>query len=465
MSKSAGLSDKFTKGLLAGLAAAGVAGATGAGVARHVGARQDRQQAGRDTFKKLLGAGVLAGSGIAGIDALRRHMELLKAQAEAETARDKARETVALPYFDKAAAGPQWLPTAGGILAALLGGAVSHKAVTSAYDAFRKRELARMLQDAEEGHTDALLREHDTLAKQAASGSAIKPREWLVPLLLASLPAAALASGYGVQRLMNRTFEDEDPALADPATIGDEQMPAVLIQRQRDKKAAREDLLQLMLDTAVTFKEARELRALTTAAAAGALPEMTEIVTDQGFDKLASVLLDRGYDQVKPDPVSYAVGSLLLIKSATFRPTLELLTAAEIQEQAPGICKVASNLDRTTGDWLVELAAKTARCLRGDRLGLLEFNEEELSKQASAQEILPEFGDDSPEMMLQALLDQQNGMPPETDAERRDQDDDTAQDLALMSVDQSEDSHPDAMPQPEDAIQKDPQDVVDHVFG
>jgi len=447
-------------------------GAVAAGMGTALGGKAYYQSQNKDNTKRvilhLLGTGALAGTGVAGLQALSQHMELLKSQGDKEKERDKALNTEALV---KSSAAPGWTGTSVGLLAALLGGVGSHHLVQKAYQGVRQKELEKMLADAEQGHTEALLREHDAMAKKASGGSPIRLQELLMPLMLASIPATALASAYGVKRLMDKAFNEEDMTQAEPTPVFEDQIPAALLtQKKERKKMARwvsdhDNFRQMMLDTAVAMPGAGELRDFVSVSSAGGLPELETMTMRDGFSKTAAAI--RGAGSRRPPADDYAVGSLLLLKSAVLRDSLDILVAAEIDNAAPGMVKLAGSLDAQAGEWLCKLASLLAdsyrlvRCGLGDDL-VCRSDTGGLVKQAAVVD--PQLAGQDPALLLQQLL-RNKGVP---------QQEGDGQDLASKSqdtgrsnldvADTGEDSDPNAV-MADDAETGPSQDPVDAVFG
>lgn len=452
------------KYLYPGLALAGVG--TGIGVHATRDSRAEANARRRNhVILSLLGAGALTGAGMGGLQALVKHYQLLRDQAEAEKQRDLALKQAPDPLL-KEAAGPGWTPTALGLLAALVGGVASHKMVGNAYQSFRRKELERMLQDAEEGHTQALLAEHDQLSKQA--GESLRWQELLIPLMIASLPATALASAYGVNKLLNRTFNEEDMTQATPTPITQDQMPSVLIAKQKERQSKTaswvrpwDDFRQSMLDTALELPNAGELRDLVSVAAAGGLRDMEKVAVRHGFGAVADSI--RGAGCRKPPPFEHAIGTLLLLKSATLGLSVDMLAAGEIKDHTPGMVKVASLLSPDQGDILCKLAALVAGNYRVVRLGLgdeLCDAESGMLKQAAAVQAPPPG---HPADILQQLLQEKNqeGDPTAGNSDAPEKD---PKELLQSVSDSGEDSDPNQTKIPVSESQPSG-DPVDAIFG
>lgn len=305
------------------------------------------------TVLNLSLAGLLGGTGVGLLRNMMKHQKLLSRQADnAEHLEDpdEALMKAAAEHFgflEKAGLFENALAGGLGVTGGVAGAFVGNELVDRLYNHLRKKEMQRMLADAEEGYTDALLREAEQ-EKAARMPDGVELVEWLG---LASLPLAALGSGVFTHRLLNRAFSP-DPANSGVPNLEVSDLPA--IQRRRDNeeddsqaalgKSASllsdpEEAFCGLLGTVCAFTKASSLRNFVKAVALGRGPELEKASRAHGME--AALDLAKGAGDYAVSQRAFELAKIRCVKTAHWRPVLTLLTAAELNEAAPGQVKIA----------------------------------------------------------------------------------------------------------------------------
>lgn len=346
----------------------------------------------KEALIKMLAVGALTGTGAGLIGNLRKHYKLLEQQAD-ESERIRARSVVPASPVEKMAKGlsPFW----GGVgIAGGLGlGVLSKNVVDKLYQSVRRKELQRQLADAEEAYAAALLTERDALAQKSASN--LRMSELILPLMVASLPVAAIGSGIATNKLLDQHFGPQ-AATGRVPKLKPDQLPALVAQqeleeRERLEKEQRartkgaswtfdDDIFTHLLGTVCAFTKAADLRNLVRAVALGRGKELEKHAAEFGFDSALDIC--KGADNHAVDAKQFEVALMRLAKTASMRPCVEILIAAEMCEHMPHQVKLASTLAYKPQADMLELLQKQAQLLRAQAFDFME-DEEDLSKQAS----------------------------------------------------------------------------------
>lgn len=409
----------------------------------------------------LLLTGALGGTGIGLIRNVLKHQKLLKQQAETyeKIQPPEAEMAPALKAAFAKKAGPiaQGLGTSGAIA---LGLAANH-GVDRLYQGFRKKELEKLLADAEEAYADRLLAEAEakkpTLNKKAEQWGAAMTKEARTPelsdalqwLLYGSIPLAALGTGVFAHRMLDKTFAPT-PGVG-TTQIRTDNLPAIVKKRQLEEEEQNKTASLLSEDdeafchalgVVCAFQKAAGVRDFVKAVAVGRGEELEDATRQFGFETAMTMTKGAGDHQI--DGPRFAIGLIRAVKTAAWRPQLMLMTAAEILEHAPGQVKLAGLLDLEFQDALLATTVLRTKFARLDTFGALvgtpDAEVPTMSKKAMVN-VLDEFckhASTSP-------------FPRRSDIPMYDASSDSP----------SEDSHPQEQTEKPDALAQPPTDLID----
>ena len=190
--------------------------------------------------RDLLLTGAIGGTGIGLVRNLIKHQKFLQQQAQAY-------ERIAPSEEEEDATKKQASPLAQGlgVTGAVALGLGANHLVDKAYRELRRKELVKLLGDAEEAYAERLLAEAEAkkkqLTKRAAelattfSGSTKSARtpdmsDALSWLLFGSIPLAALGTGVFAHRMLDKTFAPTPGVGTIPLKAN--QLPAIVRKRQ-----------------------------------------------------------------------------------------------------------------------------------------------------------------------------------------------------------------------------------------
>jgi len=406
----------------------------------------------------LLLTGALGGTGIGLIRNVMKHQKLLREQAEAyeriqppvEAEVDEAQA----PHVKAAGPIAQGLGASGAIALGLL----ANHGVDKAYQSIRKRELQKLLADAEEAYAERLLAESDAkkldLTKKADQWSVSLVKEARAPelsdalqwLLYGSIPLAALGTGVFAHRMLDKTFSPT-PGVG-TTQIKTENLPAIVKKRQREEEEAAKAASWLSdddeafchaLGTVCAFQKAAGVRDFVKAVAVGRGPELEEATKQYGFETALTLAKGAGAHQV--DGQRFAIGLVRAVKTAAWRPQLMLLTAAEVLGHAPAQVKIAGMLDRDFQEALLGTTILRAKFARLNAFGAL----------AGDAEPLPDGLDKMAAVDSFCKTSGVSPFPRRSDIPMYD----------ASSEAPSEDSHPQEQTERPDALAQPPTDIID----
>lgn len=405
----------------------------------------------------LLLTGALGGTGIGLIRNVMKHQKLLQEQADAyEQIQPPVAETDEAQAPHIKAAGPiaQGLGASGAIA---LGLAANH-GIDKLYQGFRKKELEKLLADAEEAYAERLLAESDAkklditkkadqwsveLVKEARAPELSDALEWL---LYGSVPLAALGTGVFAHRMLDKTFSPT-PGVG-TTQIKTENLPAIVKKRQREEDENAKEASWLSeedeafchaLGTVCAFQKAAGVRDFVKAVAVGRGPELEDATRQYGFETALSMAKGAGAHQV--DGQRFAIGLVRAVKTAAWRPQLMLLTAAEVLEHAPAQVKLAGHLEEDFQDMLLGTTILRAKFARLNAFGALAGDATALSPGLNKMAAVDDFcktagGSPFPRRSDIPVYDAGSEAP-------------------------SEDSHPQEQTERPDALAQPPTDIID----
>ncbi len=415
----------------------------------------------QETIAKLLLAGALGGGGLAAIQNMAKHQQMLQEQAahfdkleqpdEEELA--KVSRAASTGYLRTKLASGRVLPAATGVVGGVAASMASYALVNRLAKQLRAKELQRMLVDAEEGYNEALLREAEASRAKRANVGGYTPTELSLIMLASSLPLAGLASGVFTNRLLKKTF---DPAPSQsPSDINPDSLVAVRRKRQQDdntKKAYapgsftdEDEALCRLVGVVSAFEKASWLRGLIKAVGNGNGPELEKLAMQRGFPAVLDATTSSC--SLPIDDPTFAVACIRTVKTAAWRAPLELLVAAEMVEHAPGQVKLASTLLERDQELLLENFVLGGRLAKAAALGAFE---------GEGSSDLPD-SDSKLLHVLDACLKQANADTPARSPGIPMYDSDSGAPSA--------DSDPEENTEIPDALAQPPTDVIDKVLG
>lgn len=345
----------------------------------------------KEVLMKLIGSGALMGTGWGLYSNLKKHHKLLKEQAELDE-QARARSISPVSDFEKEAKGIPATFGGLGIAGGLGAGILSKKVIDKLYAELRKKELGIQLRDAEEAYTEALLNERDALAKTA--GSRVRFSELIPAALVASLPIAMLGSGVATNQLLEKHFGPQ-PGEGGVSRLRVEDLPAIVADEERDEEGEElerrksacwtreDDVMSHLLSTVCSFTKAAGLRDVLRAVALGRGPELEKVAGEHGIETMFDVA--KGAENHPVDAARFEAAKVRLLKTASLRPSVEVLVAAEMLEHLPLWTKLASLVADQPRVEALGLMEKEAQLIRAAAFGFEEGDD--LVKTATADRV------------------------------------------------------------------------------
>ena len=329
-------------------------------------------------IKKMLTGGVALG-GSAGLAAsLANYIKTLNSERASSADDDDVMYVTLPPEAQKTASlGGAVALTAGG-----LGTLGSYAAVRKIYQAMKKKRYQEMLDSAQQGYVDTLDEEQQS-KKEAADG---KPMGFME--LLTSIPwAAPLVLGLGSGVVTHKLLDDAYPTVKKDDINRSKPKRVVIRRRNTPPTAASGDEAELEeegsdkgasftldydLDDGAEFL----LHMITSSeksASVSELPDLIHAIASGRHAELESASLNgtelvfetvKGASENEVSLVTKELAHILAIKSAGLGHSVKLMAAAEYNNMAPGMMKLAASFPEHIQEALAGITCLYGAALR-----------------------------------------------------------------------------------------------------
>lgn len=331
-------------------------------------------------------AGLLGGSAYGAAAIMRKHLQTLARQAEQESLQNRRSE------FQEELRKSSGLLTSGiGLSGGVLAAVMANQGIQSSYDFWRRKELQKQLENAEQAYVEATLKEAE-LTKQSSSenplitsGSRPTTNQMLKAVLTGLVPITFYGSTVLTRSILDKAFGPDLTKAKRQMSLAE--LPAVR-EKLREEKAAdqvddfygksakvnqREDRDIGLYGIASALPEARQFRDLLGAVSAGRIGELEKLASEApDSDLLFCVTKGAGANWGAISKQRREVAKLRLVKSAYLRPAATLLACAEIADHAPTlVIGSGGRSDAMVGE-LEAIMAKCASLQRSITFGVYD---------------------------------------------------------------------------------------------
>lgn len=331
-------------------------------------------------------AGLLGGSAYGSVATIRKHLQTLSRQAEQESAQQRRTE------FQKELSKTAGLLTSGiGLSGGVLAAVLANQGIQNSYDFWRRKELQKQLENAEQAYVEATLKESDLTKQSSSDNPLINPgarptsNQMLQAVLTGLVPITFYGSTVLTRSILDKAFGPDLTKAKRQMTLAE--LPAVREKLREDKAAEqsddfygksarvnqREDRDIGLYGIAAALPEARQFRDLLGAVSAGRIGELEKLASESpDSDLLFCVTKGAGSNWDGISRQRMEVAKLRLVKSAYLRPMTTLLACAEIADHAPTfVVGSGGRSDAVVGE-LEAIMAKCASLQRSMTFGVYD---------------------------------------------------------------------------------------------
>lgn len=332
-------------------------------------------------------AGLLGGSAYGSVATIRKHLQSLSTQAAREESQ-KRRIEFQKELSKNAGMFTSGIGLSGGVLAAVL----ANQGIQNSYDFWRRKELQKQLENAEQAYVEETLKEAD-LTKQSSTdnplinaGSRPTGNQMLMAVMTGLVPITFYGSTVLTRSILDKAF---GPDLTKPKRqMSLSELPAVR-ERLREERAAEgnddfygksakvnreEDRDIGLYGVAAELPDARQFRDLISAVAGGRIGELEKIASEAPDSELIfCVTKGAGSGWADIPKTRKEVAKLRIVKSAYLRPMTTLLACAEIAEHAPTLVVGSGGHSEGVVDDLEAIMAKSAALQRAMTFGVYDL--------------------------------------------------------------------------------------------
>lgn len=339
---------------------------------------QAQELRGNEMIKKLTTGGLALGGGVGLLVALRNQLKTLREEAEASDDRRLDDDTLYIPTGQKKEAANRWLAPGLAVTGGVLGMGGAYALVQEINDRIVRSRRRKQL-DAAQADTLRKVDEEAEVAK-AASGVNMTAADIILAFPVATALLTAGAAGAVTYGTLNKSFpvvkkpNDAKPKrirlLSSDGTVLDPDTTPI-DEEALAKAASFDDLDDAGLEFLVHTVSAGRPDGITAdflrkAAGIGGLDEMEALLNDGGVDALVE-----GCRSLEvPSNDRAAAAAMGLSKSASLRPTVQLVAACELLDMIPNVAKLTSA--EATLEKMAHVGALLGLALREPASDLLE---------------------------------------------------------------------------------------------